>query len=133
MTRYFADSFYYLALLNPRDEAHRRAAEFTREIERPVVTTAWILTEVGDALAAPQQRPAFVDLVDDLRVDPEVEIVPPTADLFHRGIVLFRDRPDKHWSLTDCISFVVMRERGLTDALTGDHHFEQGGFRALLK
>lgn len=133
MTPYFADSFYYLALLNPRDEAHQRAAEFTREIERPVVTTAWILTEVGDALAAPQQRPAFVDLVDDLRVDPDIEIVPPTADLFHRGYVLFRDRPDKHWSLTDCISFVVMRERGLADALTADHHFEQGGFRALLK
>lgn len=133
MTPYFADSFYYLALLNPRDEAHRQAADFTRVIDRPVVTTAWVLTEVGDAMAAPRQRSPFVDLVDDLRVDPEVEIVPPTAELFHRGIVLFKDRPDKHWSLTDCISFVVMRERGLADALTADHHYEQAGFQALLK
>ncbi len=133
MTPYFADSFYYLALLNPRDEAHQRVAELTQRLNRPIVTTAWVLTEVGDAMSAPPQRRGFVALVEDLRLDPEVEIVPPTAFLFHRGLMLFRDRGDKHWSFTDCISLTVMQERGLTDALTGDHHFEQAGFRALLK
>ncbi len=59
-------------------------------------------------------------------------IVPSSSDLFWRGIKLFDARPDKEWSLTDCISFEVMAELGLTDALTADHHFEQAGFRALL-
>ena len=49
------------------------------------------------------------------------------------GLALYANRTDKDWSLTDCISFVVMNERGITDALTGDHHFEQAGFAALLK
>ena len=59
-------------------------------------------------------------------------IVPASQDVFEQGVELFENRLDKDWSLTDCISFIVMRERGLTEALTGDHHFEQAGFRALL-
>jgi hypothetical protein len=59
--------------------------------------------------------------------------VPPESNAFDAGVALFAQRPDKHWSLTDCISFIVMRREGLTDALTGDHHFEQAGFNALLK
>jgi hypothetical protein len=68
-----------------------------------------------------------------LRADPRVVVVPSSRDLFDRAMGLYRSRPDKDWSLTDCVSFVVMRERGITEALTGDHHFEQAGFRALLK
>jgi predicted nucleic acid-binding protein len=59
--------------------------------------------------------------------------VPASPELFQRGVELFRARPDKEWSLTDCISFVVMTEKGLSEALTGDRHFEQAGFHALLK
>jgi hypothetical protein len=59
--------------------------------------------------------------------------VPASRELFDSGWALYQDRPDKDWSLTDCISFVAMRERGIIEALTGDHHFEQAGFRALLK
>ena len=55
-----------------------------------------------------------------------------TSELFERGLALYNARPDKEWSLTDCISFVVMADEGLTDALTGDRHFEQAGFTALL-
>jgi predicted nucleic acid-binding protein len=129
----FADTFYYLALLNPGDQSHEPVARFTATLERPLVTTAWVLTEVADALCAPERRRAVVGFIDSVRADPEVEVVPPTAELFARGLALFRDRPDKHWSLTDCISFVVMQERGIHDALTGDRHFEQAGFVALLK
>jgi len=68
-----------------------------------------------------------------LQKDPEVTIVPASADLWQRGVALFASRPDKDWSLTDCISFVVMQERGIADGLTADHHFEQAGFVALLK
>ncbi|GMU83142.1 MAG: hypothetical protein AMXMBFR47_30130 [Planctomycetota bacterium] len=133
MTRFFADAYYYLALLNPRDEAHERVVTFTRGMVRGSVTTAWVLTEVGDALAAPQQRSAFINFLEDLRIDPDVEVVAPTPELFERGVELFRDRSDKFWTLTDCISFVSMRDRGLREALTADRHFEQAGFTAVFK
>lgn len=68
-----------------------------------------------------------------MRNDPDVTVIRVNADLFDAGLQLFADRLDKYWSLTDCISFVVMLREGITDALTGDHHFEQAGFRALLK
>ena len=133
MTPYFADTFYYLALLNPRDEAHGRAREITARLDRPLLTTAWVLAELGDALCAPADRAAFLGLLDDMRVDPEIEILPPSVELFERGLQRFRERPDKHWSLTDCISFVAMEGRGIREALTGDHHFEQAGFVPLLR
>lgn len=129
----FADTYFYLALLNSNDEAHQAALSLNREMKAPMVTTVWILTEVGDALAAPVHRPIFLELMSALRSDPSVLIVPPSQKLFDRGIELFGRRLDQKWSLTDCISFVVMDEQGICDALTGDHHFEQAGFRTLLK
>ena len=129
----FADTFFFLALLSERDSAHEKAMGFTRASERALVTTAWVLTEVADGCAARGQGAAFVALMDTLRESPEVLVVPPTAGLFDAGVALFRERTDKRWTLTDCISFVVMDRQGITDALTGDHHFEQAGFRALLK
>ena len=70
--------------------------------------------------------------IESLRTDPLVRIIPPTRELFERGLALYADRSDKSWSLTDCISFVVMNDEGLSDVLTGDHHFEQAGFNLLL-
>jgi predicted nucleic acid-binding protein len=133
MTPLFADTFYYLALLSPNDQTHARAVALARRLIGPVVTTAWVLTEVADAMAAPALRPVFLGLLQALRADLETEVIAPDPDLFERGLDLFAKRPDKAWSLTDCISFTVMAERGLADALTGDHHFEQAGFRALLR
>ncbi|MEW4568793.1 PIN domain-containing protein [Tautonia sp. JC769] len=133
MTTRFADSFFFLAIGNPRDAAHRRSLAISSNDPRPLVTTAWVLTEVADALAAPGNRQAFLRLLERLRRNPAVEIIPADPDLFDRGLDLYARRPDKAWSLTDCISFVVMADRGLTEALTGDHHFEQAGFRAVLR
>ena len=132
MNAVFADTFFYLAMLNPNDAAHQHALDLSRTLAVPTVTTAWVMTEVGDALAGPRQRPLFLDLLKRLSSNPRVTIVPPTQQLFDRGVDLYARRPDKQWSLTDCISFVVMREHGLTDALTGDRHFEQAGFKPLL-
>lgn len=101
---------------------------------RPVVTGRWVLTEVADGLArSPDGRGVFVRLVQDLGNHPGVRIVPYSDDLFTTGLDLYAHRPDKQWSLTDCVSFVVMDREGIAEALTGDHHFEQAGFAALSK
>ena len=134
MMPWFADTFFFLALRNPRDGAHERATAITLQYpKRKLVTTAWVLAEVADALAAPANRQGFGQLLDLLRANAMVTIISPDSVLFDRGVALYRGRHDKDWSLTDCISFVVMQEHGLSDALTGDHHFEQAGFSALLK
>jgi predicted nucleic acid-binding protein len=132
MTVAFADTFYYLALLSKTDAAHPQAVELARSRRVRTVTTDWVLTEIGDALANPADRVRFAPFVEKLRASPFVTIVPFSAGLFDRGIALYSERRDQDWSLTDCISFVVMQEHGLTDALTGDRHFEQAGFRRLL-
>ena len=132
MNAVFADTFFFLALLNERDAAHTRAMQFDATT-RTLVTTAWVLTEVGDALPVPENRPAFLQLLETLQDSPDARIVGPTSELFDHGLELFRQRTDKEWSLTDCISFVAMKDERITDALTGDRHFEQAGFHALLK
>ncbi len=133
MSTVFADTFYYLALLSADDAAHSRAVKLSDSLRSRIVTTDWVLMEIGDALCQPQMRSLFPPLLDHLRADPDVEIVEANRDLLDRGVDLYSKRADKSWSLTDCISFVVMQDQNLTDALTGDHHFEQAGFVALLK
>lgn len=132
MTAYFADTYYFIALLNEDDEGHERALLLNRQLVAPMVTTVWVLTEVANAMSDPPYRQIFLELLDELENDSEVLIVPPDTVLFQRGIDLFRRRPDKEWSLTDCISFVVMGDNGIVEALTADRHFEQAGFNCLL-
>ena len=133
MTPVFADSFFFFALLNDNDATHEAAERFSSNTGRPFVTTAWVLTEVADGCAAVDKRGLFLQLLDTLRASPDARITGPSEELFSRGLELYRQRPDKEWSLTDCISFLVMQDRGLTEALTGDRHFEQAGFTAVLK
>lgn len=132
MTPVFADSFYFLALLNERDDAHERAVNFATEAKRDYFTTVWVLTEVADACSHPSKRSHFVDLITLLEAASDATII-KDDDLFQRGVELYGLRADKYWSLTDCISFVVMDDHDIVDALTGDRHFEQAGFNALLK
>jgi predicted nucleic acid-binding protein len=132
MKTIFADSVYFFALVNARDTFHPRAAEFAARSENPFVTTAWIITEVADGLCARATRETAIRLLDILQSSADVEIVQPSAELFQQGLERYRQRPDKNWSLTDCISFLVMEQRGITEALTADHHFQQAGFSTLL-
>jgi predicted nucleic acid-binding protein len=132
MTVAFADTFYFIALLNAKDAAHQKAVEFSRSRGTALLTTAWVLTELADAMADVRHRNAFGKLLAGLRADPDTTVVPPSAELFEQGVDRYNSRTDKEWSLTDCISFVVMEQSGIKEALTGDHHFEQAGFRALL-
>jgi uncharacterized protein len=133
MNRIFADAHYFFAILNPHDAAHAKATEFGRQHRGPLATTAWVLTEVADGLASTPRRQVFRRLIEDLETNKANLIVPANAETFEKGVDFYHTRPDKQWSLTDCISFVVMAEEGIVEALTGDHHFEQAGFRALLK
>jgi predicted nucleic acid-binding protein len=133
MKHVFADTFYYLALLNPGGDDHEAAVSYTAQFSGRIVTTAWVITELANALARARNRALFLELLRDLQNDPRVTIFPPEPARFQRGIDLYAQRPDKDWSLTDCISFVVMEQEGLSDALTGDHHFEQAGFTPVLK
>lgn len=133
MTRAFADTSFYVAAVNPRDALHARANEQAERLRGTIVTTEYVLIETGNWLARSDDRQVFLELVKQIRADRRTTVVPGSSALFERGLELYAHRPDKDWSLTDCISFVVMRERGVIDALTADHHFEQAGFTVLLK
>jgi hypothetical protein len=133
MKTVFADSFYFFALSNGRDPRHQRAVDFLRDYNGRLAITEWILTELGDGLCHPANRNSFLITLDKLRTNPNVVIFRFSEELFEAGIARFKARPDKEWSLTDCISFVVMEREGIVDALTADRHFEQAGFVALLK
>jgi predicted nucleic acid-binding protein len=128
----FADTSYYLALLNARDQYHQQAKQASSRLQGQIVTTTWVLTEVADAFSKPGQRQTAAAFIEDLLTDSRVMVIAPSMDLFNRGLSFYSRRPDKDWSLTDCISFVVMEEHGLTEALATDRDFKQAGFVALL-
>jgi predicted nucleic acid-binding protein len=132
----FLDTAFALALANPKDLLHERAIDLADQLEAArtqLVTTRAVLLEIGNSLAKVRYRVAAVQLLTSLETDPNVEIVPLTDDLYDRAFQLYEQRPDKEWGLTDCVSFVVMQDRGLRVALTADKHFQQAGYRALLR
>ncbi len=132
MKRVFADAWFYIALLDADDQGHGRAAAWSRDFEGKIITTRWVLVEAANSLAAPALRKAMAAFLARIESDSDVRIASDSDGLFPRGLALYAARPDKEWSLTDCISFVAMADEGLTEALTDDHHFEQAGFTALL-
>lgn len=133
MKAVFADTFYYIALLDANDSAHETAVAATRELKSTTVTTAWVLLELANTLSASRHRGVFPRFLDRLRANPNVIIYEAEREVFDLGVDLYQNREDKEWSLTDCISFVVMTREGIAEALTGDHHFEQAGFSILLQ
>ena len=133
MTAVFADTYYLIALLNSDDKDHQRALRYSRNFRGLLVTTAWVIVETANTMNSPRARRAFLSFYDDLGANSNAVILPPSKQLFDKGVELFRRRDDKEWSLTDCISFVVMAERKIKLSLTGDHHFEQAGFQILMK
>ncbi|HEY6168839.1 MAG TPA: PIN domain-containing protein [Verrucomicrobiae bacterium] len=133
MSVVFADAFYFVARLNRRDQHHERVLAFSQSFRAHVLTTDWVLMEVADALAKSECRPRVREFILHLRQSAAYEIVPTSRDLLDRALDLYHQHRDKEWTLTDCVSFVVMRERGIGDALTEDRHFEQAGFTPLLK
>ena len=132
----FADSGYWIALLHPRDQMYERAMSVAAGLgDVPIVTTQMALAEVLNHLSreGEQLRHLTVQMVRGLEDNPNVEIIPQTEVQFRVAVERYALRGDQRWSLTDCASFLVMEERGITEALAYDRDFEQAGFVALLR
>ena len=132
----FLDTSYALALASPGDDFHFRAvmlAEQMATAKTRYVTTYAVMLEIGDALSKSRWRQTAVTLLAALEADSKVKILPISKQLYLDAYQLYNERPDKEWGLTDCASFIVMRDRGLTEALTADVHFRQAGFQILLR
>src|SRR5262249_13795792 len=130
------DAAYAIALSAPSDQLHTRAVALAQQLEAArthLVTTQAVLLEIGNALSKRRYRAAAVELLSSLEADPSVVIVPFSPGLYTEAFDPYRSRLDKEWGLIDCASFVVMKVRGITEALTADEHFEQAGFQALLR
>jgi predicted nucleic acid-binding protein len=136
MRAVFADTCYWIALLNPRDQTHDIAIRVSKGLtDYSTVTTDEVLTELLNYFGArgPYFRNAAAMLAKRMQVDPSIQILPQTRDGFLAGLRLYVARPDKGYSLTDCISMEAMRRQGLSKALTNDEHFAQEGFSCLLE
>ncbi|MEA5554099.1 PIN domain-containing protein [Anabaena cylindrica UHCC 0172] len=132
----FLDTSFAIALSSSGDEFHHQAQKLARQIEIDntyIVTTQAVLLEIGNALSKQKYREKAGILIESLIADPTVEIIPFTNELFILAFRLFQSRPDKEWGLVDCLSCIVMQRCGITDVLTTDKHFQQMGFRALLR
>ena len=132
----FADVGYWIALFNPRDRLHSKALAVSRKIEgHRIITSQAVLTEFLNYFASfgVQFRKSAFQVIRSLEESPDVEIVTQTPEQFEAALILYSQRPDKEWGLTDCNSFLVMQQRGITEALAHDEHFVQAGFVALLR
>jgi uncharacterized protein len=130
-----ADTFYWIALIFPRDAFHAAVSSFSRTLG-PVrlVTTDEILGEVLSHFAGlgPYWRAKVTALVHDVRSDADVDVLPQTRTDFDAALALYGARPDKGYSLTDCRSMLALRSLGVSEVLTNDHHFTQEGFTILF-
>jgi predicted nucleic acid-binding protein len=131
--KFFVDSFFYIALLNRRDQYHHLAAEVSQTIgDSEFWTTDLVLVEAANGCRRPSLRLAAARLIQRLASEPDTHIVRLSQELFEKALGRYESRRDKAWSLTDCLSFIVMEENGIQEALTGDAHFLQAGFRTLM-
>jgi len=133
MKRVFGDTHFYIALINPADPWHGKASEWMANSDLWVLTSEFVLLEVANALSPPPQRRQFPFLLQRMRTERNIRLIRATQGLFNDAAELYGNRLDKSWSLVDCSSFVLMHRFKLRDALTADHHYEQAGFRALLR
>ena len=135
MSKVFVDTAAWLALVNRDDDLHSQAIQIRKKLQTEksaLVTTEFIFLEVADALAAVRFRHATVVYIQRLRELANLSVLPISEELYNRGWQLYRQRLDKDWGLTDCISFVAMDQESISVAFTSDRHFEQAGFKKLL-
>ncbi len=132
----FIDTSYLIAILKPTDDRHEKAKTVSQSLGNiQQITSEMVLTELLNAFCTRGKsfRQMALNVLDDLRSDPNIEIIPQSTELFEQACRYYKQRLDKEYSLTDCASMVIMRERGIDKVLTHDHHFQQEGFKALLR
>jgi uncharacterized protein len=136
MKKVFADTGYWIALLNPYDDLHDKAKKLSKSLKSvTIVTSQMVLAEVLNEFSKRGKnfRKITTQFIEQLAQKHDIIIVPQTDQQFQDGLELYKQRPDKQWSLTDCVSFVIMQKMGISEALAYDKHFEQAGFIALLR
>jgi predicted nucleic acid-binding protein len=136
MRQVFADTGYWVALLNPKDELHQKARDISKQMDSLyIVTSEMVLAEVLNDFSKRGAffRQAAIELIESLYNHTNVTVIQQSSSQFQEGLLLYKKRPDKEWSITDCVSFKIMEEYGITEALAYDKHFEQVGFIALLR
>jgi len=137
MTRtWFLDTGFVIALVSPRDRHHAIAQQLSETIEASdirLVTSQAVILEIGAALSKAAFRKAAVQTIQAIQGDSIIDIVQVENELLRRAFGLFKDRSDKEWSLADCVSFEIMRDRRITEALSPDIHFTQAGYSALMR
>jgi len=136
MRQVFADTGYWVALLNPKDELHQKARDLSKQMDSLyIVTSEMVLAEVLNDFSKRGAffRQAAIELIESLYNHTNVTVIQQSSSQFQEGLLLYKKRPDKEWSITDCVSFKIMEEYGITEALAYDKHFEQIGFIALLR
>jgi predicted nucleic acid-binding protein len=127
------DSGFLIALAQPRDALHARAMRWSQGISESFLVSEYVALETMNRLSEPADRPRAHALLAHVLARRLCEFVHGSPALWEAGLALHRDREDKAWSLTDCISFHLMSSRGIAQALAFDEHFEQAGFVALLR
>ncbi|MBH8575557.1 type II toxin-antitoxin system VapC family toxin [Nostocaceae cyanobacterium CENA369] len=137
MKKVFADTGYWIALLNSGDELHLKARRVTASLMPflQIVTSEMVFTELLNAFSKQGRlfRQAAVDVINQSLNNPNIEVVPQTSNLFISALELYNQRLDQSWSHTDCASFKIMQQQNILEALAYDKHFEQAGFVALLR
>ena len=131
----FVDTAAWIALLDESDSLHRKANEILERLSKNncrLVTTEFVLLELGDGFSAAGKREKALVFLEELRGSEILRIIPATQNLLLQGWELYTKRPDKNWQATDCISFIVMKNENIAVAFTSDRHFEQAGFSKLL-
>ena len=136
MRKIFADTGYWIALLNPDDALHQKARNLTISLKNvPIVSSEMVFTELLNAFSGSGSfyRRKAVNFINYSFNSPEIEVVSQTNELFKNALELYNNRPDQAWSHTDCTSFKIMQQQNILEALAYDKHFEQAGFVALLR
>jgi predicted nucleic acid-binding protein len=136
MTPVFVDTSALIALGNARDTFYRQAQDIRREListRRHLVTTDLVLVEFCSAFSPVMFRSTAVTMVESITQSEQWSIVSLDSELFEQGFDRFKQMTDKDWSLVDCLSMLVANQYGIVDVFSNDHHFEQAGFRCLLK
>ena len=132
----FVDTSAWVALINEADTDHVKAKTIRDKLLRSkkrFLITKYIIVEIANSLCKTRWRAHAVKLIKAIHDTESIEVIEVDKELFEEAWTMYSGRIDKEWSLTDCVSFVVMERYGIKEAFTNDHHFEQAGFDVLVK